>query len=147
MPLGTEVGLGPCDIVLDGELAPLTGKGHSSPQFSAHLFALAQSPISATAEPLLHRVSLGTFGATCLNKTELVLPWAHQSPTPKRQIDQFSRFCTLCTASQWAPLSLKISPSHGGSGPHDPIQFMIPWASPSPQPKWHHHWFSRFFPR
>ena len=32
MPLGTEVGFGPSDIVLDGDLAPPHGKGHSSPQ-------------------------------------------------------------------------------------------------------------------
>jgi len=38
MPLGTEVGLGPGDIVLDGELAPLHRKGHSSPHFSAHVY-------------------------------------------------------------------------------------------------------------
>ena len=31
VPLGTEVGLGPSDIVLDGDLAPLDGKGHSIP--------------------------------------------------------------------------------------------------------------------
>jgi len=28
--LGTEMGLGPCDVVLDGDPAPY-GKGHSSP--------------------------------------------------------------------------------------------------------------------
>ena len=36
MPLGTEVGLGPGDIVLDGNPAPPPLKGHS-PQFSAHV--------------------------------------------------------------------------------------------------------------
>jgi len=52
MPLGTEIGLSPGDIVLDGDLAP-HGKGHSSthPHFSAP-FAVARSPISATAELL-----------------------------------------------------------------------------------------------
>ena len=34
MPLGTEVGLGPGDIVLDGYAAPK--KGHT-PQFSVHV--------------------------------------------------------------------------------------------------------------
>ena len=34
MILGTEVGLGPGDIVLDGEPAPSPKRGHS-PQFSA----------------------------------------------------------------------------------------------------------------
>jgi len=45
MPLGTEIGLDPSHIVLDGDLAPpIHGKGHSSPaQFSAH-FAVARRP-------------------------------------------------------------------------------------------------------
>ena len=53
MQLGTEVGLGPGHIVLDGDPAPLP-KGHSSlpPHFSAH-FTLALLPISASAEHLL----------------------------------------------------------------------------------------------
>jgi len=97
------------------------------------------------------------------NTTELVLPSAHQSPQPKRQIDRFSHFCTahgsvaghigatwriwlhLCFlvptqvdnpngksigaavfallmaespyTLQWALLSPKIAPTHGGSGP------------------------------
>ena len=37
MPLGTEVGLDPSNIVLDGEPAALPKKGQS-PQFSAHLY-------------------------------------------------------------------------------------------------------------
>jgi len=37
MPLGVEVGLGPGDIVLDGDPAPSPGKGHSSP---SQLFGL-----------------------------------------------------------------------------------------------------------
>jgi len=36
MPFGTEVGLGPGDIVLDGDPATLPPKGHS-PQFLAHV--------------------------------------------------------------------------------------------------------------
>jgi len=35
IPLGTEVGLGPGDIVLDGDPAP-HGKGH--PYFSSHVY-------------------------------------------------------------------------------------------------------------
>jgi len=31
MPLGTELGLGPGDFVLDGDPAPLSKKGHSTP--------------------------------------------------------------------------------------------------------------------
>jgi len=37
MPLGVEIGLGSGDIVLDGNPAP-PQKGHSSPQFSAHVY-------------------------------------------------------------------------------------------------------------
>jgi len=40
MPLGMEVGLGPGDIVLDGDLAPPIQKGAQHLQFLAH-FALA----------------------------------------------------------------------------------------------------------
>jgi len=44
---------------------------------------------------------------------------------------------------QWAPLSPKIAPSHGGSGlPSN----TIPWAHPSPQPKQHVDRFSHFCP-
>jgi len=39
MILGTEVGLGPGDFVLDGDRAPLPKRGRSPPpQFSAHFY-------------------------------------------------------------------------------------------------------------
>ena len=37
MPLGTEVGLNPSDIVLEGDPAPLPKRGHN-PQFSVHVY-------------------------------------------------------------------------------------------------------------
>jgi len=50
MPLGTEVGLGPGDIALDGNPAAPTERGKVAhqppPHFSAH-FALVRLPISA----------------------------------------------------------------------------------------------------
>jgi len=49
MPLGTEVGLGPGHIVLEGD--PVPPKGNSS-EFSAHVYCGQPSPISATAEQL-----------------------------------------------------------------------------------------------
>jgi len=52
LPLGTEVGLGLGHIVLDGDPASPAKRGTAAPDFSAH-FALARSPISATAEILL----------------------------------------------------------------------------------------------
>jgi len=36
MPLGKEVGLSPCDIVLEGDPTPTPAKGQS-PQFSVHI--------------------------------------------------------------------------------------------------------------
>jgi len=52
IPLGTEVGLGPGDIALDGDPVPPRKWAQQPLHFSAH-FVLARSPISATAELLL----------------------------------------------------------------------------------------------
>jgi len=52
MPLGTEVGLGPGDIVLDGDPASPSESGTAAPLFSAHVYVATASPISATAELL-----------------------------------------------------------------------------------------------
>jgi len=54
MPLGTEVGLGPGDVVLDGKLGaqlPPRKGAQQPPHFSAY-FTLAWSPISVAAELL-----------------------------------------------------------------------------------------------
>ena len=62
------------------------------------------------------------------NTIELVLSSAHPTLQPKRQIDRFSRFCTDHGESpytlQWAPLSSKIDPSHGGSRPPSNTWFL-----------------------
>jgi len=64
----------------------------------------------------------GTLAPPGEHEIKLVLPLAHPSPQPKRQIDQFSHFCNL-TAQCWPACSstsfpLIIAPSHGGSGSH-----------------------------
>jgi len=56
MPLGMEVGLGPGDIVLDLDPTP-PKKGHSTPNFSAHVYCGQRWPISATAEYLYRWLS------------------------------------------------------------------------------------------
>jgi len=53
MPLVMEVGLGPGDIVLDGDPAPHPAKRHSSPTTFRPMPVVAKrSPTSATAELL-----------------------------------------------------------------------------------------------
>jgi len=55
MLLGTEVGLGPGDIVLDGDSAPppqKKKKGYSPPNFRPMSIVAKRSPISAIAEHL-----------------------------------------------------------------------------------------------
>ena len=52
MPLDTEEGLGPGDIVLDGHPAPLTERGTAAPNFRAMSIVAKRLPISATAEVL-----------------------------------------------------------------------------------------------
>jgi len=57
MPVGTEVGLGPGDIVLDGVAAPpkrgtAPPKGTQPPNFRPMSIVAKRSPISATAELL-----------------------------------------------------------------------------------------------
>ena len=56
MPLGTEIGLGLCDIMLDGDPAPPTLKGHS-PQFSAN--ARCGQTVHRTNIPLGMEVGFG----------------------------------------------------------------------------------------
>jgi len=60
------------------------------------------------------------------NTIELVHPSAHSSPQPIRQMDR-------AYSLQWALLSTRIVPSHGGSGP--PMQHMMLSAYTSPQHK------------
>jgi len=55
MPLGTEVGLDPEDIVLDGDPVP-PRKGHISPPLFGPCLLWPRSPISATAELLFNRL-------------------------------------------------------------------------------------------
>jgi len=51
MPLGTEVRIGPGDIVLDGDPGP-PKKGHSTPSIRPVSTVAKRSPISATAQQL-----------------------------------------------------------------------------------------------
>jgi len=52
MPVGTAIGLGPGDTVLDGDAAP-HGKEQTSPHFRP-MTIVATSPISATVEMFIY---------------------------------------------------------------------------------------------
>ena len=52
MPLGMETGLGPGDIVLDGDPSPLTERGTAIPIFRLMSIVTKRLPISATNELL-----------------------------------------------------------------------------------------------
>jgi len=59
-PLGTEVGLGPGNIVLDGDPAPSRKAAQQPPpNFSAYVYSIVakRSPISATAELLFAQLT------------------------------------------------------------------------------------------
>jgi len=56
MPLGMEVGLGPSDFVFDGD--PPQKKGHTPPQFLAHVYCGQTSGLIKM--PLGTEVNLGT---------------------------------------------------------------------------------------
>jgi len=58
MPLGTDVGLGPGDIVLDRDPAP-SKRGTDTPNFRPMSLVAKQSPVSVTAELLLESRILG----------------------------------------------------------------------------------------
>ena len=52
--LGTEVGLGPGNIMLDGDPAPPTERSTAAPAFRPMSVVAKRSPISAIAELLFH---------------------------------------------------------------------------------------------
>jgi len=122
MPLGTELGLGPGDFVLNGDPTPPDKKGIQPPtQFSAHVYC--GQTAGWMKMPLGTEVDLDP-GHIVLNGDPAPPPLLHSvhpSPQPKRQIDRFSRFAQLTAERpytlQWAPLSRKIAPTHGDLDP------------------------------
>ena len=90
MPLGTEVGFGPGDIVLDWVQLPLAKKS-TVPNFRPVFIVAKRSPISATAELLLdlglpiiisETVKLGISNLLC--RLKLTRPSARIIDYPRR---------------------------------------------------------------
>jgi len=84
MPLGTDVGLGSGDIVLDGDAAPLTERGTAAPPphtFRPMSIAAKPSPISATAELLLTIIVIGLSVMIRCGNTKIALQRTHHAVT------------------------------------------------------------------
>jgi len=124
MPFGTEVGLGPDDIVLDGVPAPTRQNGQSPPpcQFSAHVYC------GQTAGWI--KVALGIevgLGPTRLCKMGTQLP----SPKVGQILPIFSPFLLWPNGCGWMHQGATW---HGGRP--QPRQVCVKWGpSPTPQ-KW-----------
>jgi len=80
-----EVGLGPGDIVVDGNPAPSTERGTAALHFSAH-FALAQSPISTTDELLF---SYDAFMMSSLAQTLLIKRAMDKQTIKTKNVEHF----------------------------------------------------------
>jgi len=77
MSLGTEVDLGPGDIVLDADPASPQGKGHNSiPTFQPMSIVAKRSPISATAELLFHFKRRVVLPTNTQNTFKLFITWS-----------------------------------------------------------------------
>jgi len=72
MPLGTEVGLDPSDIVLDGDPAPSPRRGQSPLQFSAHVYCGQ----TATWIKMPLRLAAGVVVSVIRRMNEVILPRA-----------------------------------------------------------------------
>jgi len=58
MPIGTAVGLGPGDIVLDGDPAPPEERGTAAPGFWQMSIVAKWSPISATVNSCFSKIEV-----------------------------------------------------------------------------------------
>ena len=68
MPLGKEVGLGPGDIVLDGDPMGTQPPQQPLPTFRVMSIVAKRSPISAAAELLLYVLLIYCYGSTHFTK-------------------------------------------------------------------------------
>ena len=109
MPLGKEAGLGPGHIVLDGDpMGTQRPAQQPLPTFRPMSIVAKRSPISATAELLLHSSPQNVtilYNGVPLPPSKLSLPmegsgphlkhfaWTHPSPQCKHHLDWLSRCC------------------------------------------------------
>jgi len=119
--LGTEVGLGPGDIVLDGDPAPPPKKmGHSrtAPEFSAHVYC------DQTAVCI--RIPLATD--VDLSLGDIVLDAEPAPPPPNGDSPQFSAHVRCGQTAGWTKMPLRMH-----AGRPRPRRLCVRW-DPAPRP-------------
>jgi len=97
MPLGAEAGLGPGNIVLDGN--PTPPKGVYSPQFSAHVYC--GQTAGCIRIPLGTEVGLDQPRRHCFR-------WGPSSPSLKGHSLQFSTHVRYGQTAEWTEMPLGI---------------------------------------
>ena len=108
MSLGTELGLGQCDFVLDGDPAPPPQKGAEPPKFSAHVYCGQTVGWMKLVLGMEVGLSPGDF---VLDGDSVHFPQKERSPLPK-----FSAhfYCGETAACIKMPLGMEV-----GLGPGD----------------------------
>ena len=107
-----------------------------------------------TTEVVAHKASynklrhkIGCHGNVPQTTGQDMIPTAHPSSQPKWPLDRFSRIHTRDRrVSLYFIMGRPFPPQNCCFpwGDLDPHLTMVPWAHPSPQPKWHLNRFSRF---
>ena len=99
MPLGMEVGLGPGDIVLDGNPAPPPKKGaqEPSPTFQPGFDVVKRSPIPETAELLLLLLTKGLQSCLGLVSPRKPRQKTHRCKSAGRLFDLIQPFAFSAT--------------------------------------------------
>ena len=98
MPLGREVGLGPCDIVLNGEPAlPEKKDTAARPRFSAHVYC--GQTAGGIKMPLGMEVDLGPGPYVALDGDPVPPPKGHSTPTIRRM-------CIVAKTAAWIKMPL-----------------------------------------
>jgi len=82
-----------------------------------------------------------------LGPSQHMLPWAHPSPNPNGISTGSAVFAQRTAESPYTLQQAALSPQKSPFpwGDLDPIQYMVPWAHPRPQPKQHLDQFSHFW--
>jgi len=114
MKLGTEVGLGPGHIVLDGDTAPPPKKGGHSPQFLAHV--CCGQTAGWTKMPLSMEIDLG-LGDIVLDGDPAPPERGPSSPPSLRPVSIVAKRSPISAAAEYLCDRCYICVASDGEGP------------------------------